>query len=208
MTSDDRYEAVTREGSRVSGEVNVSACPVCGQSDQSQPIQAIVAGQTQHTSNLGTSIGMGFASGYAVPLAASHWSSSTAQSPLAKMLDLPYPQQPRNKTTRAILSIVSALFLLVMVSSPMEGMLDSAPWLSLLILASLINSIRLIIRYQRNRRMWRRQIDLWQQAMRVWTTLRYCHRDHVVYQWPDVTISPTMVRQFTYGQIVSGPQRA
>jgi hypothetical protein len=208
MTSDDGDEG---RGFSVSSGLNAAACPVCGQSDQSQSIQAIVAGQTQHFSNHGTSLGMGFASGYAVPLAASHRSSSTAQSPLAEMLDLPYPQQPRSKALGAKFIIVSTLFFIwfpVMISSLTQVMIDSVSWLVRLILSSpaLIGGIMLIMRRQRDLRMWRREIDLWHQARRVWVTLRYCHRDHVVYQWPDVTISPTMVRQFTYDQIVRQPR--
>ncbi|HEU0089147.1 MAG TPA: hypothetical protein VFQ77_16125 [Pseudonocardiaceae bacterium] len=207
----------------MSDSLDVSACPRCGRSDWSQTVQAIVDGQTTRTSGYGTSFGMGFANGRAVPVVASHRSSSTAQSPLAEMLDLPYPRKPLNKGVFGILVLVPTLlfaFAVVMIAlnsiqeeggGPAAGLGIFGQVVVLTIMTliifspTLIVGIVLLVLHRRDRRMWDQQVQRWQQARRLWSTLRYCHRDHVVYRMPDMTIEPAMVRQVIYGQIDQQP---
>ncbi|MGH3906225.1 MAG: hypothetical protein ACRDTE_18890 [Pseudonocardiaceae bacterium] len=202
----------------MNGKPDVSTCPVCGRSDRSQPVPAVVASQTTHTSGYGTSLGMAFAYGRAVPVAAYHLTSSTAQSPLAQMLDLPHPRRPWHKAGWGIVLLVPLLLFfltvgIVTLDSMIGTVAGSIPWVAtfgMLILITIfelvllfplsIGGIALIAQHRRDSREWRQQVERWQQARGMWITLRYCHRDHVVYKWPDITISPAMVRQFTYGQ--------
>lgn len=200
---------------------NPSACPVCGHSDQSQLVQAIVASQTTHTSSHGTTIGMGFANGYVVPVTASNRSSSTTRSPLAQMIDLPYPQEPKNKAGCGLLLIVPTLILLtftitIMKSTggydtvtnsphPLASTIGFIIGYMIMFGPPLLLGIGLIQKCGIDRKRWERRKERWQEAMQVWLTLRYCHRDHVVYRAPDVVISPTMVQKFVYDQVASSP---
>ncbi|MQA88129.1 MAG: hypothetical protein GEV03_26795 [Streptosporangiales bacterium] len=194
-------------------EPDAFACPFCRSSDQSQPVKAIVAGQTSHISDYGTSVGVGFAGGRVIPVAAAGRSFSTAQSPLAQMLDLPYPPRPGQKVGWGLLLIVPPLLLALFPGMLMSvtGTIDNSnPWLlSLFYLVMfsplLIGCVVLIIQHGRDGRAWEQQIILWQHAMRVWVTLRYCYRDHVVYRCPDVSIPPEATRKFVYDQVMKPP---
>lgn len=131
------------------------------------------------------------------------------------MIDLPYPQQPRNKGGCGFLLIVlTLLFSLLFITTWKEqSAYDSNPIPAYAVIIAmlicfgplLMIGISLIKQDGRNHKKWSQQIERWQQARQVWLTLRYCHRDHVVYQWPNVTIQPTMVRKFVYDQVNSLP---
>jgi hypothetical protein len=190
----------------MSSQAGPPACPVCGRGDQTQPVQAIVAQQVTQTAVEGTTFGVGWVGTQAIPVTATHRSFATARSPLAQMLDLPYPPRPRNLAgCGTVLIAVMLLPLLVvgrlMAESGAAG--DSSPWtmtLAYLTLFSpgIILGIALILIHGRDQRDWREQVARWERALPVWMTLRYCHRDHVVYQPPDVSFPPAETRQFVY----------
>ncbi|MGH3813358.1 MAG: hypothetical protein ACRDUV_13025 [Pseudonocardiaceae bacterium] len=163
---------------------------------------------------------MGFTNGHVVPVTASHRSSSTTQSPLAQMMDLPYPQEPKNKAGCGLLLIVLTsiflTFIIMTTKSEMKDTVVNSPYpiasiigfiIGFMIMFGplLLGGIVLIKKDGSDRKGWEQRKKRWQQAMQVWLTLRYCHRDHVVYRSPDVIISPAMVQKFVYDQVTSLP---
>ncbi|GLW64312.1 hypothetical protein Arub01_25560 [Actinomadura rubrobrunea] len=52
----------------------------------------------------------------------------------------------------------------------------------------------------RGRKTWRRQMELWNEAIPVWSELRYCHRDGIVFRNPDVYFPPAATKQFVYDE--------
>lgn len=104
-------------------------------------------------------------------------------------------------------SLLLALFpgALLSMTGTVDGLNPWTPTLASLIVLSpvIIVGILLIIQHRKERRAWERQAVLWQRAVRVWMTLRYCHRDHVVYRWPDVYFPPGATRQFVYDQVMN-----
>jgi hypothetical protein len=190
----------------VNGEPDFSACPVCGRSDQSQPVSAIVDGQSSYVTSYGSSVGMGYVGGRIVPAVASHRSFSTARSPLAQMLHLPYPVRSTSKARIGILLMIPFLLLALapgLILSQTGTVDHSNPWagtLGGLVVFSpiFITSTVLIIMSPSDRRRWQQRVAMWERAMFIWTHLRYCHRDHVVYEWPEVYFPPAATRQYSY----------
>jgi hypothetical protein len=140
------------------------------------------------------------------------------------MMDLPYPQEPKSKAGCGRLLIVLALIFLSFLAIAVKSVINDAVVNSPHPIASIVGSIigcifllafifgplllagiSLIKQDDGDRKRWEQRKEQWQQAMRVWLTLRYCHRDHVVYRSPDMVISPTMVQKFVYDQVASSP---
>ncbi|MCO6008264.1 hypothetical protein NE236_25125 [Actinoallomurus purpureus] len=143
--------------------------------DQTQPVQGIVASQTAYSS--------AYVRGYRA-----HGTSSTS---LAQLLDLPRPRPPRGMvTTGWILTLLgvplAALFVLVSLWAR-HNETDPAPaWAS--VMAPLFMTmpvwlpglVCLVVGYARLRGF-RRGAPLREMAWQVWSTARYCARDHVVF---------------------------
>jgi hypothetical protein len=181
----------------------VNSCPICNRSDWSQPVSAIVNEQTHSTTSRGQSLGVAYSSSGAVPISTSYRTHSRSQTPLAAMLDLAPPRQPRISGC-LVLSIlaISGLFSVpgfITVISDNNGsrvgplaawLVPLATGIALVVLVNVLN--------HRQLRKWDARMELWHLALQFWATLRYCHRDGVVYQWPGVHLPPSATRQYVY----------
>lgn len=186
-----------------------AACPACGRADQTQPVQAIVDQQVTHASGHGDMFGVGLGGSQVVAGTGAYRSFSTTRSQLAEMVDLPYPSPPRSQAGCGIVmlaaSVVIPLVLGLVVSAAGTGD-DLNPWgLALVLILGLwpgiAIGIALIVADVRRQRAWRQEVELWERALPVWMTLRYCHRDHLVYQPPNVHFPPAETRRFVYGTV-------
>ncbi|MCO5996289.1 hypothetical protein [Actinoallomurus rhizosphaericola] len=143
--------------------------------DQTQPVPGIVSSQTA------------YASAYSRGRRAYGTSSST----LAQMLSLPAARPPRGMvTTGWILTLLgvplAALFVLVSLEAHHSSSHPAPMWAS--IMAPLIMTLPLwlsglvclVIGYVRMSGF-RRGAPLRETAWQVWSTARYCFRDHVVF---------------------------
>jgi hypothetical protein len=152
-----------------------NACPLCHMTDQTQPVPGIVTSQTSHSS--------AYVRGYR----AHGWSSTS----LAQLLDLPRPRAPRGMvTTGVILTAIgvplAALFLLVSLAAR-HSSTDPAPgWASVMaplwmtMPVWLPGLVCLVVGFARMRGF-RRGAPLRDMAWQVWSTARYCFRDHAVF---------------------------
>lgn len=185
------------------------ACPACGRADQTQPVQAIVDQQVTHASGHGDMVGVGLGGSQLVAGTGAYRSFSTARSSLVQMLELPSPARPRNLAAWGVVLIVALVILPLAFGLLLAGLGtvdDSSPWtttLAYLVVLSpgILVGIVLIVVHVRNQRAWRQQVVRWERARSVWMTLRYCHRDHLVYQPPNVHFPPAETRRFVYGTV-------
>lgn len=152
-----------------------NACPLCRMTDQIQPVPGIVSSQTA----------------YARAYSGTRRAYGASSSSLAQMLSLPAARPPRGiVTTGWILTLIgvplAALFVLVSLHAH-DTSSDPAPmWAS--VMAPLFMTLPLwlpglvclIIGYVRLSGF-RRGAPLREKAWQVWSTARYCFRDHVVF---------------------------
>ncbi|WP_345438834.1 hypothetical protein [Actinoallomurus vinaceus] len=143
--------------------------------DQIQPVPGIVTSQTAHSN--------AYVRGYRA-----YGVSSTS---LAQLLDLPRPRPPRGMvTTGVILTAIGvplgALFLLVSLGARHSETNSAPAWAS--VIAPLFMTIPvwgpglvcLVVGFVRMRGF-RRGAPLRDMAWQVWSTARYCFRDHAVF---------------------------
>ncbi|WP_345367537.1 hypothetical protein [Actinoallomurus liliacearum] len=143
--------------------------------DQTQPVPGIVSSQTAYAS--------AYSRGYRA--------YGTSSSALAQMLSLPAARPPRGLVTAGwILTLLgvplAALFVLVSLSAHHSSSHPAPMWAS--VMAPLLMTLPLwlsglICRGIGYVRMsaFRRGAPLREKAWQVWSTARYCFRDHVVF---------------------------
>jgi hypothetical protein len=176
-------------------------CPLCHRSDWTQPVDAIVTGQTTHTTRGGSSFGVALGPQGPLPVSMSHTSYSRQQTPLAAMLDLPSPL--RTKGWGCFLPVIWGVLILFSFPALTWAFTEGPSWapsITVLTFVSLggILTIAVVLGYNRAIRRWRQRRRLWERAIHVWISLCYCHRDGVVFQWPDTYFAPQDTKRFSY----------
>lgn len=204
---------------------SIQGCPRCGNSDMSQAVTAILAGQTHVIQGSQRSVGAAWTGSGVVPVLAGGTFSGSHQSELARMLDLP-PPRPPSATMGCLGSILIALGLVfggftvwaVIVSSSDQQdttearQADDAPMLTAVVGATffggppLIGGIVIVAASRRQRRRMPASQSAWRGAALVYQRLYYCARDHLVYDPanPDVVVDPVQTPFYAYQHATTG----
>jgi hypothetical protein len=198
---------------------NGPVCPRCGSSDMSQSTMAIVADQTRFGSGSFGGVGAIWSPSGVDPVLMTGSSTSTSQSLLAEMLDLPAPRRP--SITKGCLGTVLLLVGLAFAALGAGAMVYSeaqdrtrsgytpkadAEVAGLAVAAGsmtgglpLAFGLALIGASVQQRRRWLREEAGWRRAMPIGTRLIYCARDHVVYDPgnPGACFHPSETRDYS-----------
>jgi hypothetical protein len=175
-----------------------NVCPLCRTTDQTQPVPGIVSSQAA------------YAHGQAHP--------AYATSGLAQMLSLPPARPPRRLViTGWVLTLLgvplAVLFMLISLRGR-DDLSSSAPIWGVVVAAVLLTFpiwlpglICLVIGHVRMSRF-RREAPLRDMAGQVWSTARYCFRDHVVFLPHGAHAPAQLARSLildTAGRALTGP---
>lgn len=178
-------------------------CPLCGESSQTQPVPAIVAGHTSYSTSHTSSLGVAWGSEL-TPFAAQHTTHGVSRTPLASMLDLPRPLPPR--TPGVAITVLAGSLAIILIAAVICLNQSPADLLFVLMCGFLslmwpiaISAVIVGI-YWRKRCRWTADLSRWETALSRWEDLRYCHRDHVVFDAEGMMMRPELAASYCYEQ--------
>jgi hypothetical protein len=184
-------------------------CPLCGTWEQTQPVPAIVAAQTTVSTTYGSSGGVAFARGTVVPVFMGTRSRGFSSTPLATALRFEVPRLSSAMSRWGWFITLFGIGWAYFIGYGAATDFGAAPgsgtpvwarvfvflWLGAWVPAF---GVSLLIRARTQRQRFREREPLEAMAARVWSSTRYCHRDHIVYLPDGAYTQPGGMRSLVY----------